>query len=211
MSTRAMIRTRGFWLLCSLAAACDFGPGAREAIADDEIVYPEVAGNVPMLEHPERPVVSYTLRAKLEPVAHTVHGEGTLRWTNTSTKPVSELWFHLYLNGFKNQSSVFMRAPVGGFRGNTTPHEWGTIDVARLSLALSCSAPTMSGVACFGTGRERGCFPLRSPRSPGLSRSVRACALSGSYRERSLRTCDIGPRLPVCAPFAGPRRRCVTR
>ena len=134
MSTRAARTTRGLWILGGIALACAIGPGAREASADDEIVFPEVAADVPMLAHPERPVVHYTLRAKLEPVAHTVHGEGTLKWTNTSTKPVSEIWLHLYLNGFKNQSSVFMRAPIGGFRGNTTPHEWGTIDVARLSL-----------------------------------------------------------------------------
>ena len=131
---RAM-SSRGKLLAFGIALGCAFGPAAPDASADADGHVPEVATGVTMLEHPERPVVGYTLRAKLEPVAHTVHGEGTLRWTNTSTKPVSELWFHLYLNGFKNQSSVFMRAPVGGFRGSTIPHEWGTIDVARLSLA----------------------------------------------------------------------------
>ncbi|MBS2019787.1 MAG: M1 family metallopeptidase [Deltaproteobacteria bacterium] len=126
--------SRGTLLAFGLALACAFGPAVPEASADADGHVPEVVTGVTMLEHPEKPVVAYTLRAKLEPVAHTVHGEGTLRWTNTSTKPVSELWFHLYLNGFKNQSSVFMRAPVGGFRGSTIPHEWGTIDVSRLSL-----------------------------------------------------------------------------
>lgn len=130
---RAM-SSRGKLVAFGLALGCAFGPAAPDASADADGHVPEVATGVTMLEHPERPVVAYTLRAKLEPVAHTVHGEGTLRWTNTSTKPVSELWFHLYLNGFKNQSSVFMRAPVGGFRGSTIPHEWGTIDVSRLSL-----------------------------------------------------------------------------
>jgi len=86
----------------------------------------------PMDEHAKR-VVDYTLRAKLDPTAHTVHGEGTIAWTNVSSAPVKELWVHLYLNGFKNQSSVFMRSPIGGFRGTTVPQEWGTIDVRRFT------------------------------------------------------------------------------
>lgn len=128
MSSRARL------LIGGLVLACAIGPAARIASADADGHVPEVAGDVEMLQHPARLVVDYKLKAKLEPIAHTVHGEGTLTWTNTSSKPVSELWFHLYLNGFKNQSSVFMRAPVGGFRGSTIPHEWGTIDVARLTL-----------------------------------------------------------------------------
>ncbi|MEZ4261139.1 MAG: M1 family metallopeptidase [Polyangiaceae bacterium] len=83
-------------------------------------------------EHPEH-VASYTMRAKLDPALHTVHGEGTLTWKNVSHSPVRELWFHLYLNAFKNQSSNFMRAPIGGFRGAIVPTDWGTIDVKKLS------------------------------------------------------------------------------
>ena len=85
-----------------------------------------------MREHPDR-VVDYTMRASLDPVAHTVHGEGTITWKNVSSASVDELWLHLYLNAFKNQSSAWMRQPVGGFRGATVPKEWGTIDLRTLS------------------------------------------------------------------------------
>jgi hypothetical protein len=98
------------------------GPGAPP---------PPSAPDVAMLARP-RTVASYTLRASLDPAAHTVHGEGTLTFTNTSDKKLSELYFHLYLNAFKNQASVFMRAPIGGFRGTTVPKDWGTIDVRRM-------------------------------------------------------------------------------
>jgi hypothetical protein len=91
-----------------------------------------VAADVPMAAHADR-VVDYTLRATLDPTLHTVHGEGTIAWKNVSSQPVSQLWMHLYLNAFKNQSSVFMRAPIGGFRGSTVPKEWGTIDVRKLT------------------------------------------------------------------------------
>ncbi len=80
-------------------------------------------------------VVEYTLNAKLDPVAHTVHGEGTIRFRNASSQPVRELWMHLYLNAFKNERSVFLREPVGrGSRGSTLPTTWGHIDVHKLTL-----------------------------------------------------------------------------
>lgn len=111
-------------------------PAMRFASADSATapasVEPDAAPDVAMAAHPDR-VVDYTLRATLDPAAHTVHGEGTIAWKNVSSQPVSQLWMHLYLNAFKNQSSVFMRAPVGGFRGTTLPKEWGTIDVRKLT------------------------------------------------------------------------------
>jgi hypothetical protein len=91
--------------------------------------------DVPLLDRAEE-VVSYKMKATLDPTLHTVHGEGTIQWRNTSSRPVNELWFHLYLNAFKNQRSVFMREPVGGFRGNILPKEWGTIDIRSLRLEV---------------------------------------------------------------------------
>ncbi len=88
--------------------------------------------DTPLPEHAED-VADYTLVAKLDPAAHTLHGEGTIRWRNASTVPVKELWVHLYLNAFKNQESVFLREPVG-FRSGAQLHEWGYIDVRKLAL-----------------------------------------------------------------------------
>jgi len=78
-------------------------------------------------------IADYTMRATLDPDAHTVHGEGTIRWRNASTQPVGELWIHLYLNAFKNQHSAFLRERTGG-RGSQGPEDWGFIDLRRLSL-----------------------------------------------------------------------------
>jgi len=97
-------------------------PAAAPAAADDTRV-PEHADDV----------VDYTLRVTLDPVAHTVHGEGTIAWRNASTRPVREMWLHLYLNAFKNERSVFLRERVGG-RGSEPPEDWGWIDVRRLAL-----------------------------------------------------------------------------
>lgn len=125
------LRAYAFLGLTSFAIAADGAP----AIAGQPAREPS-APDTEMLAHADN-VANYTLRAKLDPKAHTVHGEGTITFTNKSSKPLTELWFHLYLNGFKNQSSVFMRAPIGGFRGSHVPTDWGTIDVKKLTLVDS--------------------------------------------------------------------------
>jgi hypothetical protein len=90
---------------------------------------PEVAEQ----DHAEE-IASYTLRARLDPKAHTVHGEGSIHFKNASQAPVRELWLHIYLNAFKNERSTFLREPAAGFRGSAPFTEWGTIDVSHLSL-----------------------------------------------------------------------------
>jgi hypothetical protein len=79
-------------------------------------------------------VADYTLRASLDPSSHTVHGEGTITWRNTSSTPVKELYVHLYLNAFKNQNSAWLRAPTAGSRGSGIVEDWGAIDVHRFAL-----------------------------------------------------------------------------
>ncbi len=77
-------------------------------------------------------IADYTLRATLDPTTHSVAGKGRIHWTNTSAHAVRDMYLHLYLNAFKNESSVFLRDPVGGFRGGQGPTTWGAIDVSKL-------------------------------------------------------------------------------
>lgn len=88
--------------------------------------------DVPAGQNSATDIASYTISAKLDEVAHVVKGSGTLRWTNTSDKAVSEVYFHLYMNAFKNDRSVFLREKVGGFRGDGHPTTWGKIDLTTL-------------------------------------------------------------------------------
>ena len=127
------LRALGRCVAVVLVAGVTAGSAVRESAAQGATpATAPSAADVPMLEHADK-VVDYTLRATLDPGAHTVHGEGTITWRNVSRTSVSELWLHLYLNAFKNQSSTFMRAPIGGFRGSRSPKEWGTIDVRKLT------------------------------------------------------------------------------
>lgn len=60
---------------------------------------------------PERSdrVVSYTIRARLDPALKEIRGEMDLVWRNATGKPVDEIFFHLYLNAFRDKDSTFMR------------------------------------------------------------------------------------------------------
>jgi hypothetical protein len=64
---------------------------------------------------PERSdrVVSYTIAAELIPEHQTVHGKMDLVWRNTTEVPVGELYFHLYLNAFKDMESSHLRESGG--------------------------------------------------------------------------------------------------
>ncbi|KYF96812.1 metallopeptidase, partial [Sorangium cellulosum] len=90
----------------------------------------------PDAELPARadPIASYTLRASLDPTQHTMRGEGTLVWRNASRAPQRELFVHLYLNGFKDQRTAFLRASVDGFRGSEILHDHGHIQVKRFAV-----------------------------------------------------------------------------
>lgn len=122
--------------VCALSCGGGAKDGAPRAVDDaPRAAHADAStaahADAPMAAHADQ-VVEYVLRASLDPSKHTVRGAGTVTWRNVSTRAVSELWLHLYLNAFKNQSSTFMREPAGGFRGSTIPADWGTIDVRRL-------------------------------------------------------------------------------
>ncbi len=119
---------RPAWVFFAAAAWVGGGPATARAF-EPTPAFDDVA----IAEHADD-VVDYTLHAKLDPIAHTVHGEGTIRWRNASSVPVRELWMHLYLNAFKNERSVYLREPVGGFRGAGPVKDWAAIDVKKLVL-----------------------------------------------------------------------------
>ncbi len=83
---------------------------------------------------PSPPVVSYAIEARLDATAHRVDGKQTLVFRNASSAPLSELYFHLYLNAFKNERSVFLRSPFGAGRSGGRAKDWGYIDVKRCTL-----------------------------------------------------------------------------
>jgi len=52
---------------------------------------------------------NYTITARLDPAARTITGSETITWRNLTSRPATELQFHLYWNAWKNPRSTFMR------------------------------------------------------------------------------------------------------
>ena len=78
-------------------------------------------------------VADYQIRVTLDPEAKTLSGDERITWRNPGDEPVGELWFHLYLNAFKNTESTFFKESGGQLRGDLMPDEgWGFIDVTKV-------------------------------------------------------------------------------
>jgi hypothetical protein len=83
-----------------------------------------------------RAVTDYDMRVRLDPEAKTLAGTERITWRNPASEPVGELWFHLYLNAFKNSESTFFKESGGQLRGDRMPDEgWGYVDVKTLRRA----------------------------------------------------------------------------
>jgi hypothetical protein len=89
----------------------------------------------PFPRHAET-VASYDLRVRLDEEDKRLVGEERLVWRNPSADTVGELWFHLYLNAFRNSKSTFYRESGGRpRRGRTGDDAWGGIDITSIRLA----------------------------------------------------------------------------
>ena len=75
-------------------------------------------------------IASYELSARLDTDTHHVLGSGVIRWKNGSNAAVTDLWFHLYLNAFSHEQTLFLRSTGGRHRGH--PEAWGGLSVKRL-------------------------------------------------------------------------------
>ena len=84
-------------------------------------------------------VVSYRIDAELDVVKHAVTAREHMTWRNRSDRSVRQVYFHLYLNGFKNDASTwFTERKVltahGRSRGEATPEkgQWGWIELMQI-------------------------------------------------------------------------------
>lgn len=76
-------------------------------------------------------IASYEIEARLDDRAHAVMGSARIHFKNPSTKPTDHLFFHLYLNAFENNETLFLRsrASRSGMRRGTP----GRIEVHSLT------------------------------------------------------------------------------
>jgi hypothetical protein len=81
-------------------------------------------------------IASYTIEARLDAARHQISGSQKLIWTNAGQSAVDTLPFHLYLNAFKNEQSIFMRSSKGEMRGaRSSDTGWGWIQIDSLVIS----------------------------------------------------------------------------
>lgn len=81
-------------------------------------------------------IVDYRISVRLDADTKRLTGRERLVWRNPSGDAVPDLWFHLYLNAFRNTQSTFYRESGGQLRGDRlTEGRWGWIDVTAIRLA----------------------------------------------------------------------------
>jgi hypothetical protein len=121
------------WLVAigALVCACGSDHGSPRVRA-----LPAADGYIPVRgQTPRSPrIANYKIDATLDVVRHHIDATQTLTWKNTGQTPVTQLPFHLYLNAFKNERSLFIRTSGGSVRGGdwTTP---GWINVTSVTVA----------------------------------------------------------------------------
>ena len=86
--------------------------------------------------HTER-AASYAIDARYDATARSLTAREVLTWKNTGASAVTTLPFHLYLNGFKNETTVFWRE-TGGHHRTSKAGAWGWIDVTSIKIAALC-------------------------------------------------------------------------
>lgn len=125
----------------------------------------------PLLSPAEIPeVASYTLRAELDPVTHRLLGRGQIQFSNRSDSPTVELWFHLYLNAFRNSASTFLREDPESVE-TLAEQGWGWTEIRTLRDEAGHDLLPKLGYASPDDGnpddRTVARVPLAAPLAPG--------------------------------------------
>jgi hypothetical protein len=119
-------------------------------------------------------VADYDIKVRLDTAAKTLAGSERITWRNPGAEPVGELWFHLYLNAFKNSESTFFRESGGRLRGDRMADDsWGYIDVksVRGKDGVDTAPAGRFEQPDDGNAADRTVWrlPLKTPVAPGGS------------------------------------------
>ncbi len=146
-------------LTCSAAASsCDPGSVPRAYHLPNPDPWPPIDG-ARTARH-----ANYKIDAAFDPARHIINATQVLTWTNYGESPVDRLPFHLYLNGFKNETSLFMQSSRGKHRAARATDNWGYIDVASIRIDGNELRPQARFIGPDETVLE---VPLPTPLPPG--------------------------------------------
>ena len=80
---------------------------------------------------------NYSIDVRLDPASRSLIASEVILWRNITSRPASELQFHLYWNAWRNDRSTFLREAALAGRGNRSApgdQDWSRIEVTALQL-----------------------------------------------------------------------------
>ena len=130
-----------------------------------------LASSEPLPAHAPR-VADHDIRVRFDPVAKRLDGTLRLTWRNPSSDAVPDLWFHLYLNAFRDRESTFWRESHGQLRGvEMADGGWGSIEVTAMQIVGGADLrPSLTFEAPDDGNRQDRTVarvPLPQPVAPG--------------------------------------------
>lgn len=157
--------------LVAVALGCDSGHGPPRVQR-----LPQPAG-LPALRGDGQPrskrIANYVIDARLDAEKHRIVASETLTWTNSGETPVDRLPFHLYLNAFKNDQSLFWRTSGGQMRGaQASKRGWGWIDIESVIVDGVEQVGKLQRPAGHGDDETVIELPLDEPLSPGQTMAI---------------------------------------
>ena len=183
------------------------------------LLAPQGAYGDTLPEHADE-VVAYRISVTLDATTHRLTGREHVEWRNRSSEPVSELWFHLYLNAFKNDRSTFFRESGGQLRGDRCRKTAGAGSTSprirarrrrrpRATHPLRAARRRQHGRSDGGTGDAAGAGAAGRPRRARHHVSRRSCRASSRARATRTTSSWSGSGSPSSAVYepAGMRGR----
>jgi hypothetical protein len=111
-------------------------------------------------------IANYKIDARLDAAKHQITATQTLTWTNSGASAVDKLPFHLYLNAFKNEATLFMRSARGVNRiKDVAPDGWGWIHVD----AVTYAGADLTAKLVAGSDETVAELALPAPVEPGAT------------------------------------------
>ncbi len=122
-------------------------------------------------------IVRYDIAVRLDPEKKQLEGRETITWRNPSGDAVPDLWFHLYLNAFRNTKSTFFKESGGRLRNDRSTDKWGWTEIT--SLKVAGGGPDLTSAIRFehpdddnGDDRTVARVELPQPIEPGGSVTI---------------------------------------
>jgi hypothetical protein len=156
-----------------------YGVALVLSFATSSSLYAEATGQITPPLSPRN--ANYSIDVRLDPVERSITASETITWRNITSKPVSDLRFHLYWNAWRDDHSTWQRerALARNAARDTRPGDRSSIDVSSIHLGSGSGIVDLTGSMRFiapddGNAEDRTVLQasLPQPAAPGATLTI---------------------------------------